>query len=127
MPKAYSKDLRERAVKLYKKLKNSHAVARQLDVTHAWVQKMVKLEETAGTLDTKYKNCGRKAILTEQHRELLHQWIKEQNDLTLKELQKRLAAIGVRVSETTIHNAIKDMKLTHKKNDRSRRKRPSRC
>jgi len=76
---------------------------------------MVYQEQTTGTLDTKYENCGRKPVLTKQAKEMIRQWTEEKNDLTLEELKTRLEKQSVKVSITTIHNALAAMKITHKK------------
>jgi transposase len=126
MPKAYSEDLRKRAVALYKELHNYSEVARLLGTCRKWVHDMVDLEQTTGTLETKYENCGRPPILTEDAKNLMCQWLREKNDLTIEELRRRLAKHGFDVCPATVHNALCEIKMTHKKNDHRRRKKSSR-
>lgn len=118
--KTYSLDLRQRAVKLYQEISNAAAVARQLQVSRAWVQDMVRLWQTTGSLDDRGHERGRHPKIGPPEREYLKQCLEEKNDLTLKELQQRLAARGVEVSLTTVDNALRAMNITRKKNPRRR-------
>lgn len=120
----YSFDLRKRAVELYEETRNFSAVARQLKVSHAWVRNMVLLFERTGALDTQYENCGAPAKIGERERELLRDWLSQESDLTLKDLQGLLLEHGVDVSHTAVDNALKAMKITRKKNDRRNGARP---
>lgn len=123
----YSLDLRKRAVALYEQTHNYSAVARQLQVSHAWVRNMILLFERTGSLDTHYESCGAPAKIGEQERGLLRDWLSRDSDLTLKELQSLLLEHGVRVSHAAVDNALKAMKITRKKNNRCNGAGPSRC
>ena len=125
--KPYSLDLRQRVIDLYQERPSYNAVGKQLKVSHTWVRNLVRLWQSTGTLDAQYQNCGRPPTITEREKRLLAQWLKEENGLTLKELQQRLAVEGVKVSHTAIDNALKAMQITRKKNDRRRRKESSGC
>jgi putative transposase len=118
--KTYSLDLRQRAVELHQKLSNAAAVARQLQVSRTWVQDMVRLWQTTGSLDDRSHERGRHPQIGPDERECLKQWLKEKTDLTLKELQQRLAARGVEVSHTAVDNALRVMNITRKKKHRRR-------
>jgi len=122
----YSSDLRHRAVGLYNVKQNFRAVAKHLKVSHTWVRDMVRLWQATGALDTQYQNCGRPPTITEREKHLLRQWLEEENGLTLRELQQRLAGQGVEVSHTAVDNTLKAMKITRKKNDRPRGEKPPR-
>lgn len=123
----YSLDLRKRAIALYEETHNYSAVARQLQVSHAWVRNMILLFERTGSLDTHYESCGAPAKIGEQERVLLRDWLSQDSDLTLKDLQNLLREHGVEVSHTAVDNALKAMKITRKKNDRRNGARPPRC
>ncbi len=120
--KPYSLDLRKRAITLYQENPCLRAVARQLKTSHVWVRDIVALWRETGSLDTRPKKHGRPPTLADHEKQQLRQWLAEDNGLTLKELQQRLADHGVNVSHTTVDNALKAMRITRKKNDRRRRK-----
>jgi transposase len=113
--KPYSLDLRQRAVEAYEENPNASEVARRLGVSHTWVENIVRLFEQTGSLEPQYQNCGRPPTIGEREKQWLRGWLKEESGLTLKELQERLAAKGVKVSHTTIDNAFKAMNITRKK------------
>jgi transposase len=113
--KAYSLDLRQRAVTLFKEGKNISTISRQLRVSRAWVRNMINLQETTETLDTRYHNCGRPPTIGKREKQWLRKWLEKENGLTLKELQERLDRKDIYVSQTTICNAFKSMKKKKKK------------
>ena len=121
----YSLDLRQRAIALYREDPCYSRVAKTLKVSHVWVRNMVRLWNLTGTLNPQYQNCGRPPALGEREKQCLRQWLEEENGLTLKELGGRLAKQGLTVSHTTIDNALRAMKITRKKNDHRRGKKPT--
>jgi len=123
--KPYSLDLRQRAVDLYQKHSSFRVVGKMLQISHACVRDLVRLWQRTASLEPQIQNRGRPPTITEREKQLLAQWLQEENGLTLKELQQRLAEQGVNVSHTAIDNALKAMQITRKKNDRRRGKEPS--
>jgi transposase len=113
--KPYSLDLRQRAIEAYNENPNACEVARRFDVSHTWVQNLVKLWRQTGSLEPQYQNCGRSPTIGEREKQWLREWLAEENGLTLKELQERLAEKGVTVSHATVDNALKSMNITRKK------------
>lgn len=124
--KPYSLDLRQRAVALYQECRNFSIVSARLQVSRAWIRKMLRLWQQTGSVEPQYQNCGRPPVIGEKEKEDRRRWLEEENGLTLKELQQRLAERGVVVSHTTVDNALAAMKITRKKNDRRRGKEPAR-
>ena len=120
--KPYSLDLRQRAVDLYQKHSSFRVVGKMLQISHACVRDLVRLWQRTGTLEPQLQNCGRPPTITEREKQLLAQWLEEENGLTLKELRQRLAERGVKVSHTAIGNALKAMRITRKKRRPSPRK-----
>lgn len=125
--KPYSTDLRQRAVTLYQDCRNFSTVSARLQVSRAWIRKILRLWQNTGSVETQYQNCGRPPTIGEREKQWLRQWLEEENGLTLKELQQRLAERGVAVSHTAVDNALAAMKITRKKNDRRRGKESTRC
>lgn len=89
MAQAYSNDLR-------KKLLTAH-------------------ERGEGSLTQLAKRFGRTSKLTPAMREELQEWIEAQPDLTLAELQKRLAGRKIQVGLTQVWNVLQAMELRLKK------------
>ena len=123
----HSMELRKKIIELYQETPCFRAVGKLLKLPHGTIRNLVALWRKTGTLEPQYHNCGRPPDIGETEKQLLRQWLKEENGLTLKELQQRLAVEGVKVSHTAIDNALKAMQITRKKNDRRRRKESSGC
>ncbi len=59
---------------------------------------------------------GPASRITEEVKERLRSWLREQPDLTLAELRDRLEAMGVRVSRSLVGQVVQQMGLRRKKN-----------
>ena len=119
---SHSLDLRKKVVELYQENPCFRAVGKILRLPHATARNLVGLWQKTGSLEPQYQNCGRPPALGEPEKQRLRQWLEEENGLTLKELQQRLAGHGVAVSHATIDNTLAAMKITRKKKRRSPKK-----
>lgn len=115
MIKAYSVDLRERAVALLDEGASSIDVADILGVSDSWVRKMRIRRDTLGHLRPG-SPPGRERLLTEAQEEELCVLVAKKPDATLLELVDLLAErLRMRVSVSTISRRLIEMGLTRKK------------
>lgn len=123
MPKAYSVDLRRKLVDAYDRGGVSQArLAKQFGVAQSFVEKLLKQRRESGSLLPKVRATQTPPKLNEEHRAILAELVEASNDATLAELRERLyERTGVKVGITTVHNTLKRMGLTVKKNVPSRR------
>jgi len=113
--RAISVDLRQRAVDLYHELGSYAEVARRLCVRQRWVSDMVRRQKERGSLEPDYESCGNKPKLDSAQERQMRAWLHEENGLTLKELQSKLAEHGVVVCSATVANTLERLEITRKK------------
>lgn len=115
--KAYSLDLRQRVVHAYEQGEGSIAeIASRFGVCTAFVKKMLRQWRATGDLAPLPHGGGKPRSLTARQRQLLKRKVREQNDISLAELQSLLAeqeAVSVHVS--TISRALAGLGLPLKK------------
>lgn len=118
MPKAYSMDLRQKIVGAYDRGGISQRkLAQKFDVTKSFVQKLLKQRRETGSIAPKVREKQTPPKLNEEHRAILIQLVEAKNDATLSELCDQIfQCTGVRVGTTTMHNTLKQLKITFKKN-----------
>jgi transposase len=107
----YSRDLRERVLKLSEEGLPSAEVAERLRVSRAWVDRMKQRYRETGTVEPRKVGGYRKSPL-EPYAEEIQRLIKEKPDRTLRELRDE---IQVRVSLPAMWNAVKRLGYTLKK------------
>lgn len=115
---AYSLDLRKRVVSAYEKGETTIAeIARRFSVGETFVKKMLRQKRETDSLDRLPHRAGVKKRLSKADRRWLAKQIKDVPDLTLQELQEKLARErNKRVSVSTICREAKDLRLRLKKN-----------
>lgn len=118
MPAAYSRDLRQRVIDAYKAREGSQRkLAERFKVSLSFVQRVIRRQKETGKVSPKAHGGGAKALLAQAELEKVQQLVATQPDALLSELCERLAAqTGIVVSVTTMHRAVKRLKLTTKKN-----------
>jgi putative transposase len=85
-------------------------------VAPSFVQKLLKQYRETDSIAPKTRTQQTPPKLNEEHLNVLRRLVEEDNDATLEELRKRLAAeIDVLVSRSTIDRALKKLDLTLKK------------
>jgi putative transposase len=120
MVRAYSSDLRERVVGRVLAGQSIREVAATYAISSSAVAKWSGRFRATGSVAPAKMGGYRPAILT-AHRDFVHGRFAEQSNLTLRGLQKELAARGVKVSYGAIWKFVHAEGLSFKKN-RSRRR-----
>ena len=87
------------------------------------VYRMAKLKRTTGSLKPRTDRCGRTPLLSDEDIREIDRLIKEQNDITIHEINKKLQ---LSVSDETVRRAVVKLGYRVKKNDKRLRKRTSR-
>ena len=113
--KAYSLDLRQRVVNAMKAGESQADTARRFEISHTSVQNFLKLD-AAGSLEPRKKKKRADRKFTPAALDALKAWLEEKNDLTLKQIQQRLAAdFQIHVSRPSIWDRLVAMNLSWKK------------
>lgn len=115
--KAYSLDLRQRVVQAYEQGQGSISeIAARFGVCTAFVKKMLRQWRSTGDLAPRAHGGGKPKSLTERQRQLLKRKVREQNDISLAELQSFLGEKeSVSVHASTISRALAGLGLPLKK------------
>nr|WP_225170096.1 IS630 family transposase [Ensifer sp. IC4062] len=101
MPKAYSRDLRERVSRFVDAGHSRHAAATHFGVSVSFVVRLIEVWRRTGRLDPK-PGGGRRHAKLEPHRSFLLRRIGEKDDITMPELSAELAAKGTHVDPASI-------------------------
>jgi|SRR5579872_156425 len=131
MAKAYSNDLRQKFLQAYDRGRQSlRELAQQYCVSLGWAKKISARRTRTGQIDYQPHRRGPQRRVTEEVRQWLRDQIQAQADLTLVELQQKLAAQRqVTLSTTRIWQVLKELGLRLKKSRSTpgnrRRRRPS--
>jgi len=111
--KTLSIDLRERILSTYDKNDvTRQEVADRYCVSLGMVKKLIQQRRKTGDINPRHHYSGRKPVIIGKHRKQLKALIKEQPDMTLKELRDSLK---LDCSIQAIHYVLADMELTYKK------------
>lgn len=114
MSRAYSLDLRKRAVALVASGQSRRAVARLLQLGESSVIRWTQRQASTGDCAAKPRG-GKQPVLLLDQREWLLARITAVPDLTVRALRAELAARGTRVSLDTVWRFLRDERLTFKK------------
>ena len=115
MASPLSKDLRERIVKLRSEGKTQEQIAEQLLIRQSSVSRILKRYRLLGNLK-RTKPPGHRRILKAEDEQLLVSFVEKAPDATLQELAVLLLEeTGKTISTTTVHTALKRLKITRKK------------
>lgn len=114
---AYSLDLRHRVVQAYEQGEGSITeIASLFGVSTAFVKKMLRQWRATGDLAPLAHGGGKPASLSARQRQLLKRKVREQNDISLAELQSLLEVEEkVQVHVSTISRALASLGLPLKK------------
>jgi transposase len=121
MARALSLDLRERIVDAVECGLSRRAAAERFAVSESCAIKLLQRWTRTGSVEP--AKGGKKPFSLEPHEALVRELVTAQPDITLDELQVRLAAASITVGRTSIHRFLKALGLTRKKR---RSTRPSR-
>ena len=119
---AYSQDLRERVLRALDRGDRPAEIARRFEVGRVWVYQVRDRLEKTGERGSFQIGGHRRSRLAELEL-LLRGWIKETSDLTLVEMQARLAKQGVAIKIGALWHQLNRWKLTLKKNPARQRAR----
>ena len=115
MTKSYSLDLRKRVARFVEVGHSCHAAARHFDVSVAFLVRLMAAYRATGSLAPRPEGGWRYSKL-DPHRDFLLGLIEVKDDISLVEMQERLAAErGIRASVGTIWTFLDRAGLTFKK------------
>lgn len=125
MGKPYSEDLRRSVVQAIESGHSYEEAAELCGVSISSVSRFLTRWRRSGNVSPE-KFGGYKGYALEPYRERIRRWVAAQPDLTLAELQTRLAQDDVVVSQTAIFRFLRHLGLTFKKKPARSRARPAR-
>jgi len=122
MGKPYSMDLRERVIAAIEAGETRPSVARRFQISLSSVGRYVSRQRGRGSVAPDQFG-GYKPYALSGYEEVLREWITQTPDMTLADIQARLARDhDVEVGDTTISNFLrKKLGLSYKKNSARRR------
>ena len=122
MAKPYSEELRRRVVETIDEGATIPDAAEQCGVSISSVVRFLKLHRDTGSVSAAQFG-GYKDFVLAEHEELVRALIEEQPDITLAELEARLAKKKVAVGKSSISRFLIYLKLPFKKKPAGRRAR----
>ena len=114
MAKPYSEDLRRRVVGTIEDGTTIPEAAEQCGVSISSVVRFLKLHRETGSV-TSAKFGGYKDFALAAHEDLVRKLVAEQPDITLAELEDRLAKKKITVGKSSISRFLQHLKLSFKK------------
>jgi transposase len=120
MAKPYSEDLRRRVVEAIDGGATIPEAAEQCGVSISSVVRFLRLHRDTGSVSAA-KFGGYKEFVLAAHEELVRSLIEEQPDITLAELEARLAKKKILVGKSSISRFLNHLKLSFKKKSAGRR------
>ena len=124
MAKPYSEDLRARIVSTIEDGATIPEAAEQCCVSISSVVRFLRLYRETGSVSSA-KFGGYKEFALAAHEELVRQFVAEQPDITLAELEIRLAQRKITVGKSSISRFLHHLKLPFKKKSARRRAGPA--
>lgn len=122
---AYSQDLRERVLRALARGDRPTEIARRFEVSRVWVYQVRDRQQETGVRSS-FQIGGHRRSRLAASEQVLSAWIVAEPDLTLAELQQRLAKQGVATKIATLWHQLNKWKLTFKKNRARQRARARR-
>ena len=114
MPKPYSNDLRERAVKAVLSGESCRAVAPRFGVAVSTIVKWAQRYRETGSIAPD-KIGGYRPFVLEPHRDFILEQLQHTSHLSMLRLQDMLAKRGVKVSHDTVWRFLRREGLSFKK------------
>lgn len=118
MPAAYSIDLRQKIINAYEAKEGSQRkLAKRFQVSLSFVKRLISRYRETGLVKPKSHGGGARAKITVSDLAQIKQLVEEQPDALLRELCERWQQKqGIRVSNSTMHRRLQQLRLTTKKN-----------
>lgn len=89
--RSYSLDLRERVVAAVEAKEGTwKEIAARFRLSVSWITKIRRQQKVLGTLAPQTYRCGRKPILSDDHRKQLAEMVRKTPDASLMQLRKQL-------------------------------------
>ena len=108
---AYSKDLRVRILRDSENGMGTREVALKYDVSESWVRRLKQRQRETGEITARQQRSGPQPKWLD-HCEQIERLIKNQPDITLRELCEKLP---IDISISTVHRALRHLQFTFKK------------
>lgn len=118
--RAYSQDLRERALALHASGVRPVEIARRLSVSVVWVHRVLRRHRETG-VKTALAMGGHRPRKLAGCEALLLGWMSERSDTTLEEYREKLRREGICVGRMTVARTLKRLGVSLKKNRARRR------
>ncbi len=118
MARAYSDDLRQKLIEAHQQGDGSlPALAQRFHVSEGWARKVSAAFYRSGSwVRPPSGPRGPRSKFTDEIRRRLYEWIEEQPDLTLQQLQSRLRGeLGLKASIGRLWSVLREMGLRLKK------------
>ena len=112
---AYSQDLRERVLRALDRGDRPAEIARRFEVSRLWVYRVRDRQQETGVRSS-FQIGGHRRSRVAEMEPVLRAWIAAEPDLTLAELQQRLAQQGVATKIGALWHQLNNWDLTFKKN-----------
>ena len=119
---AYSQDLRERVLRALERGERPTEIARRFEVGRIWVYRVRDRMQRTGQRSS-FPIGGHRRSLLAGMETVLRGWIAAKPELTLVQLQERLAEGGVSIKISALWHQLNRWKLTFKKNSARQRAR----
>ena len=119
---AYSQDLRERVLRALDRGDRPTEIARRFEVSRIWVYQVRNRVQATGERNSLRIGGYRRSRLADSEL-VLRAWIAAEPDLTLTELQRRLAEQCVAIKIGALWHQLDKWNLTFKKNSARQRAR----
>jgi transposase len=111
--KTLSLDLRERILAAYDADEgNREEIGRRFRVSLGMVKKLLAQRRRTGEIGPRQYRCGRKPLITQEHRQRLQLMLRQRPGLTLEQMRKTLS---LECTLPAIHYALVKLGLTYKK------------
>lgn len=107
-----SNDTRERLIQAFEKNQDAKETAKNYGVHVSTVYRLRQLHEETGNVEARTERCGRKRVLSEENIRDIDRVIEEQPDITIRELQEKLA---LPCSHETLRKAALELGWRYKK------------
>ncbi len=126
MAKAYSKDLRERALRAIDRGEKAGTIAKKLEVSRQWVHRLKKRFEETGERGSLPMGGHRKSRIGHLEAEI-GSWIEEQPGITLREMSEKLEkGHAILIDIHSLWHRLKKWGITYKKKPTGHRTRSAR-
>ena len=112
MPKAITKEDREKIIKHKQNNKKEQEIADWLLISKSSVTKIWSLFQKTGSVENKYNNCGVKSSLSVDEISAIKQEIKDNPSTTINELIEKL---NLPIGESGLSKVLKNLGLSFKK------------